>query len=90
MQDLTLVMAQLDPLVGDIPGNTERAIEAVREASLEHKADVVVLPELCLTGYPPEDLLLRESMEARLAEARADGQQGRARRDGHRRLPRHA
>ncbi|MHC9037509.1 nitrilase-related carbon-nitrogen hydrolase, partial [Cobetia marina] len=71
MQDLTLVMAQLDPLVGDIPGNTERAIEAVREASLEHKADVVVLPELCLTGYPPEDLLLRESMEARLDEARA-------------------
>ncbi|TVU67634.1 NAD+ synthase [Cobetia crustatorum] len=71
MQDLTLVMAQLDPLVGDIPGNTERAIEAVREASLEHKADVVVLPELCLTGYPPEDLLLRDSMEARLEEARA-------------------
>ena len=57
MQDLTLVMAQLDPLVGDIPGNTARAIESVREASLEHKADVVVLPELCLTGYPPEDLL---------------------------------
>ncbi|WP_410901234.1 nitrilase-related carbon-nitrogen hydrolase, partial [Pseudoalteromonas sp. SIMBA_162] len=52
-------MAQLDPLVGDIPGNTARAIESVREASLEHKADVVVLPELCLTGYPPEDLLLR-------------------------------
>jgi len=71
MQDLTLVMAQLDPLVGDIPGNTARAIESVREASLEHKADVVVLPELCLTGYPPEDLLLRESMESRLEEARA-------------------
>ena len=70
MQDLTLVMAQLDPLVGDIPGNTDRAIEAVREARIEHKADVVVLPELFLTGYPPEDLLLRASMENRLAEAR--------------------
>lgn len=71
MQDLTLVMAQLDPLVGDIPGNTAQAIEAVREARIEHRADVVVLPELFLTGYPPEDLLLRESMETRLEEARA-------------------
>ncbi|MHB0777342.1 NAD+ synthase [Halomonas sp. WWR20] len=70
MQDLTLVMAQLDPLVGDIPGNTQRAIEVVREACIEHRADIVVLPELFLTGYPPEDLLLRESMEARLSEAR--------------------
>lgn len=70
MQDLTLVMAQLDPLVGDIPGNTERAIEAVREARIEHGADIVVLPELFLTGYPPEDLLLRPSMETRLRAAR--------------------
>ena len=70
MQDLTLVMAQLDPLVGDIPGNAERAIETVREACIEHKADIVVLPELFLTGYPPEDLLLRGSMETRLAGAR--------------------
>ncbi|WP_447529880.1 NAD+ synthase [Vreelandella sp. TE19] len=70
MQDLTLVMAQLDPLVGDIPGNAARAIEAVREARIEHRADVVVFPELFLTGYPPEDLLLRASMESRLQEAR--------------------
>ncbi|WP_299315947.1 NAD+ synthase, partial [uncultured Halomonas sp.] len=70
MQDLTLVMAQLDPLVGDIPGNTERAIESVREARIEHGADIVVLPELFLTGYPPEDLLLRPSMESRLRAAR--------------------
>ncbi|WFF40894.1 NAD+ synthase [Salinicola endophyticus] len=69
MQDLTLVMAQLDPLVGDIAGNTAAAIEAVREAKLEHDADVVVFSELYLTGYPPEDLLLREAMEPRLAEA---------------------
>ncbi|WP_148255220.1 NAD+ synthase [Aidingimonas lacisalsi] len=70
MQDLTLVMAQLDPLVGDIPGNTEAAIEAVREARIEHRADIVVLPELFLTGYPPEDLLLRPSLETRLVTAR--------------------
>ncbi|WIX33180.1 NAD+ synthase [Salinicola sp. JS01] len=72
MQDLTLVMAQLDPLVGDIAGNTAAAIEAVREAKLEHDADVVVFSELYLTGYPPEDLLLREAMEPRLAEALAE------------------
>lgn len=71
MQDLTLVMAQLDPLVGDIPGNTDLAIETVREARIEHRADIVVIPELFLTGYPPEDLLLRSSMEKRLSEARA-------------------
>ncbi|XKH60533.1 NAD+ synthase [Halomonas sediminis] len=71
MQDLTLVMAQLDPLVGDIPGNADRAIEAVREARIEHGADIVVFPELFLSGYPPEDLLLRPSMEARLRHARA-------------------
>ncbi|MDI5922434.1 NAD+ synthase [Halomonas sp. LR5S13] len=71
MQDLTLVMAQLDPLVGDIPGNADLAIETVREARIEHGADIVVLPELFLTGYPPEDLLLRPSMETRLRHARA-------------------
>lgn len=69
MQDLTLVMAQLDPLVGDIAGNTAAAIEAVREARIEHGADVVVFSELFLTGYPPEDLLLREAMEPRLQAA---------------------
>lgn len=70
-QDLVVVMAQLDPLVGDVAGNAERAIEAVREARIEHRADVVVLPELFLTGYPPEDLLLRSSMETRIEAARA-------------------
>ena len=63
MQDLTLVMAQLDPLVGDIAGNTAAAIEAVREARLEHGADVVVFSELFLTGYPPEDLVIRPSFQ---------------------------
>ncbi|WP_110687743.1 NAD+ synthase [Salinicola aestuarinus] len=69
MQDLTLVMAQLDPLVGDIDGNAAAAIEAVREARIEHGADVVVFSELFLTGYPPEDLLLRSAMESRLQQA---------------------
>lgn len=66
---LGVVMAQLDFLVGDIPGNTGKVIEATRRAEREHQADLVVFPELCLTGYPPEDLLLRASMEVRIAEA---------------------
>ncbi|AOY88783.1 NAD+ synthase [Marinobacter salinus] len=66
---LRVVMAQLDFLVGDIPGNTDLVIDATRRASEEHQADIVVFPELCITGYPPEDLLLRPSLELRVNEA---------------------
>ena len=68
-QRLRVVIAQVDFLVGDIPGNTRKVIESVREAEQQHGADIVVFPELCLTGYPPEDLLLRPSMDIRVAEA---------------------
>jgi len=53
-------LCQLNPVVGDIEGNTARALEAIRvmEAS---GADLAVFPELFLTGYPPEDLLLKPS-----------------------------
>jgi NAD+ synthase (glutamine-hydrolysing) len=64
-----VVIAQLDFLVGDIPGNAHEIIEAVRSAERVHNADVVVFPELCLTGYPPEDLLLRPSLDVRVQEA---------------------
>ncbi|KAA1171696.1 NAD+ synthase [Marinobacter salinexigens] len=66
---LRVVMAQLDFLVGDIPGNTDLVIDATRRAAQEHQADIVVFPELCITGYPPEDLLLRPSLEVRVNEA---------------------
>lgn len=68
---LKVVMAQLDFLVGDIPGNADRIIEAAAQAWTEHQADVVVFPELCLTGYPPEDLLLRPSLDVRIQDALA-------------------
>ena len=51
-------MAQQDFLVGAIEENAGRIIAACRQA-VELQADVVVFPELALTGYPPEDLLLR-------------------------------
>jgi NAD+ synthase (glutamine-hydrolysing) len=66
---LRVVMAQLDFLVGDIPGNTDLIIQATREAEERHQADIVLFPELCLTGYPPEDLLLRPSLDLRVQEA---------------------
>ena len=56
---LRVVMAQLDFLVGDIAGNVDKIISAATEARDHLHADLIVFPELTLTGYPPEDLLLR-------------------------------
>jgi NAD+ synthase (glutamine-hydrolysing) len=58
MERLRVAGAQLDLRVGDITGNTARIIEAMDWAE-EHGADVLALPELAVTGYPPEDLLLK-------------------------------
>jgi NAD+ synthase (glutamine-hydrolysing) len=66
---LDLILAQVNPLVGDIPGNTALVINTTRNL-LEHKPlDIVVFPELVLTAYPPEDLLLRASLDVRIEAA---------------------
>ena len=67
-QNLKLCLAQLNLLVGDIVSNTQHVIQAAEQA-LENKADIIVFPELTLTGYPPEDLLLRASLDLRINEA---------------------
>lgn len=54
-----VVMAQLDFLVGDIVGNVDKIVTAAAEARDRLRADLIVFPELTITGYPPEDLLLR-------------------------------
>ncbi len=69
MSTLNIVLAQVNPLVGDIPGNTRKVIEWAQRAVLEHKAELVVFPELTLTGCPPEDLLLRPSLGPRIEKA---------------------
>ncbi len=61
-QQLTVVMAQMNPTVGDVAGNTRKVLELTKEALHQHRADVIVFPEMCLTGYPPEDILLRPGL----------------------------
>jgi NAD+ synthase (glutamine-hydrolysing) len=64
---LRLALAQLNPTVGDIAGNEARAREAI-DSARDAGAQLVVFPELYVTGYPPEDLLLKEHF---LRDARA-------------------
>ena len=63
---LRLALAQINCTVGDIPGNTVRILHQLEQARAAN-ADLVLLPELAITGYPPEDLLLRRDfIEANL------------------------
>src|SRR3954468_295808 len=57
---MRLALAQIDSTVGDLDGNRERILSRLAEAK-EAGADIVLFPELAVTGYPPEDLLLRPS-----------------------------
>jgi NAD+ synthase (glutamine-hydrolysing) len=66
---LRCVMAQLNLVVGDMDGNTTRIIAAAAEARTEAQADVVMLPELAVSGYPPEDLLFHAGMRAQVARS---------------------
>lgn len=58
MAFLRLALAQINSTVGDLPGNSHKIISYIKKAK-GYKADVVVFPELAVTGYPPEDLLLK-------------------------------
>lgn len=64
-----IVLAQLNLQVGDIRGNLQRLIDAANQARDDHRADVILFPELALCGYPPEDLLLRSDMQRRIEQA---------------------
>ena len=60
---LAIAVAQLDPIVGDISGNLERARRA-RAAAARDGADVIAFSELFIAGYPPEDLVLKPAFQA--------------------------
>src|SRR5262245_11164725 len=75
---MRLALAQINPVVGDLDGNRELILERL-EAAKAQGADLILFPELAVTGYPPEDLLLRpgfvraaeSSVEMIAREARA-------------------
>src|SRR6202008_855700 len=76
---LAIAVAQLDPIVGDIAGNAEKARRA-RAVAARAGADLIAFPELFISGYPPEDLVLKPALQAacrahieELARATADG-----------------
>ena len=63
MDRLRVALCQLDTVVGDVGGNAERVLAGLSRAE-EEGADLVAFPELALTGYPPEDLLLKPAFLA--------------------------
>lgn len=69
---LRVACAQLENVVGDIAGNAAQILDAMRWAEEEERADVLVLPELALTGYPLEDLALRSEFVGEVHEALAE------------------
>lgn len=68
MPTLRVGLAQLNTVVGDIDGNASRIIELIAQAGASG-CDVVAFPELAITGYPPEDLLLRSGFVADVGRA---------------------
>src|SRR4051812_30424978 len=56
---MKIAIAQLNCIVGDLSGNVQK-IRAAAQAAKQQGAQILLTPELSLTGYPPEDLLLRE------------------------------
>ena len=64
-----IAIAQVDLCVGDMEGNTARVLEYLTEARDVAGADTVIFPELALTGYPPEDLLLRPHCHVQVERA---------------------
>jgi len=68
MKTYRIAMVQMNPTVGDLRGNVRAMTKWLKEAR-RAQADIVVFPELVITGYPPEDLVLRKSfrLDARLA-----------------------
>src|ERR1700733_3878887 len=75
---MRVALCQMNATVGDIAGNAVRIREGIEAARAQH-AQLVIFPELAVTGYPPEDLLLRQHF---LADARAALEQLAAYTDG--------
>jgi NAD+ synthase (glutamine-hydrolysing) len=68
---MRVALAQINTTVGDLDGNRDRIVAAIGEAK-QAGAELVVFPELAITGYPPEDLLLRPAFVEAAGEAARD------------------
>ena len=68
-EQITVALAQLDLVVGDVAGNTARILEYSARAHDDMQADLVVFPELSICGYPPEDLLFHSGLRKRIQTA---------------------
>ncbi len=66
---LKIAVGQINTVVGDVDGNVERILGVVTEARDTHGADLIMLPELAICGYPPEDLLFHGNMRRKVAAA---------------------
>jgi NAD+ synthase (glutamine-hydrolysing) len=64
---LKFLSAQINPLVGAITKNTEKIVNII--TTYQHDHDIIIFPELALTGYPPEDLLFRQELVAQIDDA---------------------
>src|SRR6202012_328342 len=69
--EFKITLAQLNPAVGDVEGNAAKA-RAAREKARADGADLLVLPELFLAGYPPEDLVLKPAFQSACRAATED------------------
>src|SRR4029453_11249225 len=78
---LRVALCQINTTVGDLEGNVERILAALADAEAQG-CDMAVLPELAITGYPPEDLLLKPGFVADNREALDRGGAARRRRAG--------
>ena len=68
---MRLALAQINPIVGDLEGNVARCLAAI-ETARSQAADLVILPELAVPGYPPRDILFDPSFTQAVAEATSD------------------
>ena len=66
---MLITIAQINPHVGAIKKNANKIIECIKTARAEHHAQLIIFPELAITGYPPEDLLLRPKLERQVEVA---------------------
>ena len=68
MTRLRIALAQINPTVGDLDGNVAKIVHAYEQAEAAG-CDIVAFPELAITGYPPEDLVLKPGFVAEIGRA---------------------